>query len=115
MALFKKLLLNAQRSFEGYSLSLHEVHHTQKKDAPSGTAKNLAQALNFPINKITYERVGAVAGTHTLTLTSQNKDEEIILTHKVLDRKMLAQSAVKVALWLLAQKVGYYTMDDFIK
>ena len=115
VALFKKLLLEAKKIYKGYTLALHEVHHEQKKDAPSGTAKNLAAVLGINIKDITYERIGAVPGTHTLTLTSPSKDEEIILTHKVLDRKMLAQSAVSVAKWLLKQKAGFYDMNKFLE
>ena len=98
VALFKKLLLEAQQMYKGYALALHEIHHTQKKDAPSGTAKNLAAALNIAPESITYKRTGQVPGTHTLTLTSPGKDEEIILTHKVLDRKMLPKARL---VWLL--------------
>ena len=115
VALFQKLLLEAKKMYKGYTLALHEIHHTQKKDAPSGTAKNLAAALNMEQNQITYERIGQVPGTHTLTLTSPSKDEEIILTHKVLDRQMLAQSAVSVAAWLLKQKPGFYDMKKFLE
>lgn len=115
VALFKKLLLEAQKMYKGYTLALHEIHHTQKKDAPSGTAKNLAEALNMAPESITYERTGHVPGTHTLTLTSPGKDEEIILTHKVLDRKMLAQSAVSVAAWLLTKKPGFYDMNNYLE
>lgn len=115
VALFKELLLEAKKMYKGYTLALHEIHHTQKKDAPSGTAKNLAAALNMAQDQITYERIGQIPGTHTLTLTSPGKDEEIILTHKVLDRKMLAQSAVRVAVWLLKQKAGFYNMNKFLE
>ena len=111
--LFKKLLQDAVKSFNGYIPAMHEIHHTQKKDAPSGTAKALAAAINFEQDKITYERIGAVPGTHILKLTSPSLDEEIILTHKVLDRKMLASSAVKIAAWLVNQKPGFYDMTDF--
>lgn len=115
VALFKELLIEAKKMYKGYTLALHEIHHTQKKDAPSGTAKNLAAALDILQDQITYERIGQVPGTHTLTLTSPGKDEEIILTHKVLDRKMLAQSAVRVAVWLLKQKAGFYDMNKFLE
>ena len=115
VALFKKLLLDAKNMYKGYSLTLHEIHHTQKKDAPSGTAKNLAAALEIDEKSVTYERIGTVPGTHTLTLTSPNKDEEIILTHKVLDRQMLAQSAVSVGKWLLKQKAGFYDMNNYLE
>jgi len=115
VSLFQKLLLAAKNMYKGYALALHEIHHTQKKDAPSGTAKKIAAALNIDGSKITYARIGQVPGTHSLTLTSPNNDEEIILTHKVLDRQMLAQSAVKVATWLYKQKPGFYNMEKFLE
>jgi len=115
VALFKELLLEAKKVYKGYTLALHEIHHIQKKDAPSGTAKNLAAALNIAQEQITYERIGQVPGTHSLTLISPNKDEEIILTHKVLDRQMLAQSAVSVGKWLLKQKPGFYNMNNYLE
>lgn len=111
--LFTKLIKQAAALYEGYNKEMHEIHHAQKKDAPSGTAKSLAAAINFEQDKITYERTGTVPGTHILKLTSPSLDEEIILTHKALDRKLFAQSAVKVAAWLAKQKPGFYDMTDF--
>lgn len=111
--MFTKLLKEATALYGGYTPALHEIHHTQKKDAPSGTAKSLAAAINFEQDKITYERTGTVPGTHILKLTSPSLDEEIILTHKALDRKLFAESAVKVAAWLAQQKPGFYDMTDF--
>ena len=75
----------------------------------------MAAALEIDEKSVTYERIGQVPGTHTLTLTSPNKDEEIILTHKVLDRQMLAQSAVSVGKWLLKQKAGFYNMNNYLE
>lgn len=111
--LFTQLMTQAVKCFEGYTPALHEIHHTQKKDAPSGTAKSMAAAINFSQQDITYERVGSVPGTHILKLTSPSKDEEIILEHKALDRKLFAVSAVKVAAWLAGKKPGFYDMKDF--
>ncbi|MDR1684627.1 MAG: hypothetical protein LBR90_04115 [Elusimicrobiota bacterium] len=113
--LFTRLAQEADALFAGYGKAMHEAHHAQKKDAPSGTAKSLAAALNFAPQDITYERIGAVPGTHSVTFTSPQNDEEIILTHKVLDRKMLAASALRVAGWLVKQKGGFYNMADFVK
>ena len=111
--LFTKLIKQAAQTFEGYAPAIHEIHHAQKKDAPSGTAKSLAAAINFAPEKITYERTGTAAGTHILKLTSPSNDEEIILTHKALDRKLFAASAVKIAAWLVKQKPGFYDMNLF--
>jgi 4-hydroxy-tetrahydrodipicolinate reductase len=112
--LFTELLKTAVKDFHGYAPSLSEAHHVHKKDAPSGTAKNIARALDLDETKITYTREGEVVGRHTLTLTSPTADEEIILTHNALDRILLARSALKVALWLCSQKAGFYGMKDFV-
>jgi len=113
--LFTQLLKQADAAYAGYNKSMHEIHHAQKKDAPSGTAKSLAAAINFPAEKVTYERTGTVPGTHSITFTSPGGDEEITLTHRAVDRKLFAVSAVKVAAWLAKQKPGFYNMEDFVR
>jgi 4-hydroxy-tetrahydrodipicolinate reductase len=113
--LFTKLIKEANDLFKLYNKQMHEVHHAQKKDAPSGTAKSLASAVNFPTEEITYERIGADAGTHSLKFTSVYKDEEIDLIHRVLDRSLFAYSAIIIARWLARQTPGFYTMDKFVQ
>lgn len=111
--LFTKLLKEADKLFAAYNKSMHEIHHDQKKDAPSGTAKSLAAAIDFPIEKITYERTGQVPGTHSVKFTSAYKDEEVTLTHRAVDRSLFAYSAIIIARWLARQKPGFYNMDNF--
>ncbi|MDR0953392.1 MAG: hypothetical protein LBM71_04320 [Elusimicrobiota bacterium] len=112
---FAQLLKQAIKLYPNYTRKLHEVHHTQKKDAPSGTAKDLAKVVNLATQDITYERIGKTPGTHTFTLISPTGDEEIILTHKALDRVLFAASAVQVAKWLTTQKAGFYNMQAFME
>lgn len=111
--LFGKLLQKAAELYKDYIPQIHEAHHAQKKDAPSGTAKMLAGLIDFPQEKITFERTGTVPGTHSLALTAKGGDEVITLTHKALDRRLFAASAVKIALWLAKQKPDFYDMKDF--
>lgn len=111
--LFGKLLKQANELFNGYIPKMHEAHHAQKKDAPSGTAKALAKLINFPQENITFERTGTVPGTHILNLESKNGDEIISVTHKALDRRLFAESAVKIALWLPGKEPGFYDMASF--
>ncbi|MDR1123549.1 MAG: hypothetical protein LBL61_02895 [Elusimicrobiota bacterium] len=113
MHLFTKLAREANKLFAVYTKTLHESHHAQKKDAPSGTAKSLAAALSFPQEQITYERAGTDPGTHAIKFTSQYKDEEISLSHRALDRALFAYSAIIIARWLVRQKPGFYDMDAF--
>ncbi len=113
--LFKELIKKAAAYYPAYTKHMHEIHHTQKKDAPSGTAKSLAEAVSFPAEQITYERTGIVPGTHSLVLTSPEGLENITLTHEAVDRKLFAASAVKIAAWLGGRKAGFYDMQDFVE
>lgn len=110
---FTELVRQAAKMYAGYEVNLHEIHHVHKKDAPSGTAKNLAQAIGFPIPQVTYERVGETVGTHTAKFAAPY--DEITLTHKALNRDLFADSAIQIAAWLLTCEKGFYTLKDFAK
>lgn len=110
---FGKLLQQACQLYTGYERALHEIHHKQKKDAPSGTAKALAGLIEFPQEKISYERIGAVPGTHVLALSSAY--DKITLKHEVSNRDLFAASAIQIAAWLVNQPAGFYTLSDYAK
>jgi len=116
----------------GYDLMIHEFHHNQKKDSPSGTALSLAdQVLKNSQTKTTIladaardrairpdelhvssTRGGKIPGIHTLTLDSDADTLEI--THTARNREGFALGAVMGLEWLLKNnKVGVYTTDDF--
>ena len=110
-----------------YNVALEEVHHTEKKDIPSGTAITLAEKIiqNMPCKKhwalaptqqkdrlpITAKRVPDVPGTHTVTYTSSADTLE--LTHTAHSRAGFALGAVLVAEWLQGQQ-GVLGMEDFL-
>ena len=112
----------------GYDVRIEEIHHTQKKDAPSGTAITLAEEISDRIGtkqrwvnrpaaapdelEIDSLREGAVPGTHTVAYTSD--DDVITLRHELKSRRALALGAV-VAAEFLVGKHGVYTMDDLLK
>lgn len=126
----------------GYGVRIEEVHHTQKKDAPSGTAITLAEGIienlssksgwvNFapgiehaahrverseetPADciEIRSVREGAVPGIHTVSYESE--DDILELRHTIKNRRTLAQGAV-VAAEFLCGKQGVYGMDDLLK
>ena len=112
----------------GYDVRIEEVHHTQKKDAPSGTAITLAEGIISEIGRktgwvnepsddlsqivVTSLREGAVPGTHTVTYESD--DDRIELKHTIKNRRTLALGAVVAAEFLCGKK-GVYTMDDLLK
>ncbi|MEG2365867.1 MAG: dihydrodipicolinate reductase C-terminal domain-containing protein, partial [Alistipes sp.] len=112
----------------GYQVSIEEVHHTQKKDAPSGTAITLAEGViaNMESKKgwvndlpaaadqieIHSVREGTIAGIHTVTYESE--DDMLQLRHTIKNRRALAMGAV-IAAEFLCGKQGVYSMDDLLK
>ena len=110
---FTELVKQAASMYKGYAVHLHEIHHIHKKDAPSGTAKKLAEAINFPPGKITYAREGETVGTHEVRFSTPF--DEISLTHQAINRDLFAMSALEIAQWLLTCEKGFYTMSDYAK
>lgn len=90
----------ASEIFEEFNFHIHEVHHTKKVDAPSGTAISwktwLHESKTFE-NEVTmsYERTGDVIGFHEVTLTTP--DEEVKLSHTAKDRSLFARGALWAA------------------
>jgi len=123
-----KILASYINSVKGYSAAIKEIHHTQKLDAPSGTAISLAQIVSDSIdelngwtllpkrekNKIPIEavRVENVPGIHSITFDSEQ--DEIIFIHRAKNRKGFALGAL-LAAEFLKDKKGYFTMDDLLK
>lgn len=122
-----KLLAKLMASQPGYDVSLKEIHHTQKKDAPSGTAVTLAEQVLASIARkktwvndestnpeelfIASERIDPAPGTHHVRYTSEVDDIEII--HTAHNRKGFALGAV-LAAEFLAGKKGVFSMDDVL-
>jgi 4-hydroxy-tetrahydrodipicolinate reductase len=99
-----------------FDFAIEEIHHTQKKDNPSGTAKTLHGDLEKIVNKkVKLQeglRVGGVFGIHTLTAASYN--EMITMQHQALNRTVFAEGALLAGHWLVSQKNGLYSMDDML-
>lgn len=96
---------------------LEEEHHRHKKDAPSGTAKEMLKVLkesgieNVQVHSL---RGGSTPGIHKVRIMGEY--EEIEITHKVSNRKVFAQGALVAAIALLKKKEpGLYTMKDLFK
>ena len=102
-------LARMMERFDAYDVRIEEIHHTQKKDAPSGTAITLADLSQIVVTSL---REGAVPGTHTVTYESD--DDRIELKHTIKNRRTLALGAVVAAEFLCGKK-GVYTMDDLLK
>ncbi len=96
----------------GYGGRITEIHHIQKKDAPSGTAAALQRLLQHAAGlrvDITSEREGDVTGTHTLELNAAG--DRMVLTHEAKSRRTFAEGAVLAAEWI-AGKTGFYEFKD---
>jgi len=89
---------------------IHEIHHTKKLDAPSGTALSWRNWLGLDC-EITSERMGDVIGFHEITLKTNT--EEIKLTHNALDRKIFAEGAVFAAKKITQQSFNEYGIISF--
>lgn len=101
---------------EGVGAWIHEAHHIAKKDAPSGTALTLRQAMvdagfTRPID-VSSTRAGSIPGTHTVGFDGPS--ETVTLTHTVRDRAVFARGALEVARWLVGRH-GWLTMDDYLQ
>jgi len=123
------LLAQLMNETSGYQVALEEIHHTAKKDAPSGTAITLAEGIlshyaklktwnlvgespNNPSSlPITSKRIDPAPGTHSILYSSDIDDIQI--THTAHSRQGFAQGAVQVAEWILGKK-GVLSMDDFL-
>lgn len=106
-----------------YQVRISETHHIQKKDAPSGTAKSLAELVENQLRPKTKTsgdqktiipiksfRVDSHPGQHSISFSSPR--EEISISHTILDRSALALGVLKAARWLYQQPTGFYQMED---
>lgn len=109
--------IKALSTISHFDFALEEIHHTQKKDNPSGTAvtlhSDLEKAVGKKIAPAVGHRLGGVFGIHTITAASQS--EMIKLEHNALNRAVFAEGALKAAKWIVKQPAGLYSMDDLMK
>jgi 4-hydroxy-tetrahydrodipicolinate reductase len=117
-----------------YQPEITEIHHRHKKDAPSGTALNLAEALEAAPAFADAQRVygregdtgakpdgeigihalrgGEVVGEHTVFLFGEH--DRIELTHRASDRRIFASGAYRAAHWANGREPGLYSMRDVL-
>lgn len=120
---------------EGYDAEISEAHHRMKRDAPSGTAlalgEALAQARGAALADLavfdrhgterarepgsigfSVVRAGDIVGEHTVTFAAAG--ERLELTHRATDRAVFARGALKAAEWLIGRPPGLYGMRDVL-
>ncbi|MEO1049481.1 MAG: 4-hydroxy-tetrahydrodipicolinate reductase [Bacteroidota bacterium] len=124
-----EFLAKLMNKYDQYAIGMEEIHHTEKKDAPSGTAITLAEGIinyvdrtkgwagdrkevganEIPIDSL---RIDKVPGTHTIKYSSSV--DEIEIKHTAHSREGFAMGAVLVSEWIIDKK-GSLSMDDFLK
>lgn len=119
MSVVRKAIAEALPPAEwGFKAFVTEAHHTQKKDSPSGSANEILRLVekagyaDVPVHAI---RAGGIVGEHELRLVSET--EEILIVHRVFDRKVFARGALLGAARLLhaERKTGVYSWDELFK
>ena len=117
---------NLMKPWKDYQVSIEEIHHTKKLDAPSGTAITLAEGIitnsdkkNWELNgteseniKITAKRINDIKGTHIINYDSNI--DTISVKHEAHSRDGFALGAILAAEWL-ADKKGIFTMKDVLQ
>ncbi len=121
-----KQLAKMMTKLNNYSISIEEIHHTKKLDAPSGTAITLAEGIVENSNKtnwkldgeaseenisIAAKRIENIPGTHKVTY--QSEIDTIAIKHTAHNRQGFALGAVIAAEWLNG-KTGVFTMKDVL-
>jgi 4-hydroxy-tetrahydrodipicolinate reductase len=120
------------QALDGYDIEITETHHRHKKDAPSGTAMVLAEAIATALDRPLGEhaiygrqghaprqpgeigihalRAGGNNGEHVVLLADDG--EEISIAHRAYSRRTFASGALRAARYLAPQPAGFYTMSD---
>lgn len=106
----------AEQLGSDFAAEIIETHHKTKKDAPSGTAKTLADVLKaekeqreIPIRSI---REGDVVGEHAVIFSGPS--ERLELTHRAASREIFARGALLAAKWIIGKPAGLYSMQNVL-
>ncbi len=117
IAAFSAMIKNL-KMVEEWDFQIEEIHHSQKKDRPSGTAlllqKELTGVLKRNIPEPQSLRGGGVPGIHSLW--AMGPDETLMIQHTAFNRQVFARGALKAARWLFDKEAGgIYDLSDLYK
>ena len=120
IAVLERSVREAAASLGGdFEIEISEVHHVHKKDAPSGTALKLGEAVaeargEQGTGSVSFasERRGEVPGDHEVVMRSAT--ETLTFAHSVTSRQVFADGAIRAGRWVVRQKPGRYTMRDVL-
>ncbi|WP_430604371.1 dihydrodipicolinate reductase [Enterococcus sp. DIV1368b] len=122
-----RLIKQAAQDLASWQIELIEKHHSQKKDAPSGTAKRLVETLQSvrelsPVYQwadkpredqqigVHSLRAGSFPGEHEVFFAT--KDEVLSVKHEAFSNRIFAEGAVQASIWLAEQSAGFYQLED---
>ena len=113
--LLKKSLLSLKGSKSINKIQITETHHKEKKDAPSGTAIDLAKFIDDYLDLDIHTEIASIrddssVGVHEIKICLDN--DELVLTHNAFDRRIFAKGAIKAIEWVSSQKSGLYSMQE---
>ena len=117
VAVTRRLVAEAARLLPGFDVDIVETHHARKLDAPSGTARSLAEAVargsGKPMDsgRIHSIRAGDVIGDHAVSFCGQG--ERVTVSHAATSRDLFALGALRMARWLASQRPGMHTVDEW--
>ncbi len=112
-----RLLSDAAKVLGGYKVYMEEAHHVHKKDAPSGTAKKMAQIINSQGFDVKNEDINAIreneiVGDHKVAFESGV--DKIEISHSAKTRDIFAKGALLAAKWVVEKPAGLYSMEDVL-
>lgn len=110
-----RLTKEATEILSDYSVNITEAHHIHKKDAPSGTAKRLAEIIRekgLEIKDVKSIREDEIVGDHEVIFDSAF--DTIKLSHSAKTRDIFAKGALEAAKWIVNKRNGLYSMDDVL-
>ncbi len=114
--LFQLVKLAAEKTGQAYTATMEEAHHIHKKDAPSGTAKTMAElaeeASGKKVENIESIREGEIIGDHSITFESN--EDVLTISHHAKTRDMFAKGALVAAKFLEDKKSGLFNMQDVL-
>ncbi|NYB76102.1 4-hydroxy-tetrahydrodipicolinate reductase [Sedimentibacter hydroxybenzoicus DSM 7310] len=110
----RKMLKLISNDLNNFEIDIVDRHHNKKVDAPSGTAKTLAEDIMQETGREKIEmhslRAGTIPGEHTVIFSGI--DEIIEIKHTAFSKKIFARGAIDIALKLVNQKEGFYTTEE---
>lgn len=119
VAVARRLVVEAARLLPGFDVDIVETHHTRKVDAPSGTARSLAEAVErgrgapLEAERVHAIRAGDVVGDHVVSFSGPG--ERLEISHIATSRDLFALGALRMAKWLAAQRPGLHSADAWFE